>query len=335
MPLYNSNTEIDLFDLNSNDRLFLHKSGRELYIQTENEYLATLGGETIWLKYSQLASNCNFVWSIAENTNYVFFATESPGRVFRLNPTTDEFVDLGQVSGEGSLRAIICANDDSIIVGSSSGKLYRSTNNGVSWTEVLNFGDNCQDSLFLANNGDLILGTDGNCNLYHSTNNGVNWSLNHTFPDTGVFSFIERNTDIYVGTNGKIYKSTDGGVSWSNVANTSAWLVYDFIIDNNNKLLFSGRPNAGIWKEGTDDSQWNQIFSSTTNDWAYCLEKKNNIIYTGTALNGTIYATPDNGSTWIDQGRLGTEKKVYSMKLLNNGTLIAGSGDQGWVFRLL
>lgn len=335
MPLFNADTEIDLFNLNNDERLFLHKKGREIYVQTENEYLASLGAETIWAKYQRLATDCDFIWSIAENSNYVFFATQAPGRVFRLDLSINEFTNLGQISSESSLKAIVCANDDSIIVGSKDGKLYRSADNGNSWVEVLNFGENCQDSLFKTNDGNLILGTRGNCNLYRSTNNGVSWNLIKAFSDTGVLSFVERGTDMYVGIDGKIYKSVDNGANWNYIANTSAWVIYDFILDNNNKLLFSGYPNAGIWKEGEDDTIWNQVFFSIADERAYCLEKKNSTIYVGTALNGTIYASPDNGSTWINQGRLGTENKVYSMRLLNNGQLIAGSGDQGWVFRLL
>jgi photosystem II stability/assembly factor-like uncharacterized protein len=337
MPYYIRDNDLDLFNLNSDERVFLHKKGRNITVQTEQEYLAGLGAETIWAKYARLATNCNFVWSIAENNNFVFFATETPGRVFRQDKSNSTFSDLGQIGSENKLRAIVCADDNSIVVGSDSGKLYRSIDDGANWNQVLNFGDSCQDSFYKQNNGTLWFGTSGNGKIYSSADNGVSWNLKATLPETAVFCFIERGSDLYAGTHSSacIYKSIDGGNTWNKITNTSAWTIYDFIQADDGKILFSGRPDAGIWKEGNDDAQWNQVFSSTDDEWAYCVEKRNGSLYVGTALRANIYYSPDNGDTWINQGRLGTENKVYSLRVLSDNTLIAGSGDQGWVFRLL
>jgi hypothetical protein len=337
MPYYNRDVDLDLFNLNSDERVFLHKEGRNITVQTEQEYLASLGVETIWVKLLRLSVDCSFVWSISENTNYIFFATGIPGKVFRRDKTTSGVSDLGQIGSENRLKAIICADDGSIIVGSDSGILYRSTNNGDNWNQVLNFGDDCQDSFYKQSNGTLWFGTNGSGKIYSSDNNGVSWSLKATLPETAVFCFIERSGNLYAGTHSSacIYKSIDGGNTWSKVTNTSAWSIYGIIETDDGKLLFCGRPNAGIWREGNDDTQWNQVFSSADDEWGYCIEKRNGYLYVGTALRANIYYSPDNGDNWISQGRLGTENKVYSLKLLSDNTLIAGSGDQGWVFRLL
>jgi photosystem II stability/assembly factor-like uncharacterized protein len=126
-----------------------------------------------------------------------------------------------------------------------SGGIYRSINDGETWTQVWDESKVLQ-VLFHPTNANTVLGTtvmctekdeDDNCiawesNIILSTNGGVAWNIIHTIPGIAgrielafapsnpsiIYASFDNNPEGKNGNSGQILKSINGGTSWSLVS---------------------------------------------------------------------------------------------------------------------
>ncbi len=150
-------------------------------------------------------------------------------------------------------------------------KLYKTTNNGISWTAVSGLiGSGTIRELAISySNPSIIFASSGSV-LYKSTNGGVNWSsISSGLPGKTITSvnIHPENPDIAVlsvsgfGTN-KIYKTTSGGTGWVSIS------------------------------AGLPDSPGNDVL-------IYTWDQTNPETYFA-ALDNGVYYTRDNGATWTE-----------------------------------
>lgn len=196
------------------------------------------------------------------------------------------------------------ATSNTIIAGSVSGGVFKTTNGGSSWTRVSSNaqqytitalaqdtrsgqtanwyyagGENLGNSV--SESGAFYLG-DG---VYKSTDNGNTWTR-LTASNTGsVFSFDNcsdlisklvvdpTNGNVYAAAAGQIIRSTNGGTNWSTVlgpgcSNNSQ--VSDIVCTSTGRLYaaFSGStasPNDGVWTSTTGASgSWTHIAGTSS-----------------------------------------------------------------------
>lgn len=117
-----------------------------------------------------------------------------------------------------------------------AGSVLKSTDEGESWTKILNSPGNFNSVFFINENTGWIAGSGGK--IMKSTDGGLNWFfLNNTYSNglNSVF-FVNENTGWTVGNtyptgNGIILRTITGGVTSVNQAVTS--LPDDFILEQN------------------------------------------------------------------------------------------------------
>ncbi len=139
-------------------------------------------------------------------------------------------------------------------------KLYKSTNQGISWTEVsttglANLGN--VHTLTISGNKMILGGMDVNsangAKIFTSADNGANWILSMTGYDQtySPADFVTAsNGDVYVngvkynnesgGFINKLYKSTNQGISWTEVSTTglaNLGNVHTLTISGNKMIL--------------------------------------------------------------------------------------------------
>jgi hypothetical protein len=100
--------------------------------------------------------------------------------------------------------------------GDANGGLYRSTDRGLSWTQVL---DLKIEDIVAASNGTLYASAPGK-GVYRSTDGGASWTASGA-ADTGSrmrLAVAPSNASVlYALSNSKLYRSDNGGSSWSTV----------------------------------------------------------------------------------------------------------------------
>jgi hypothetical protein len=146
----------------------------------------------------------------------------------------------GNVGGRIRAMVIHPAQPDTIVIGSVSGGIWRSTNGGASWTPIDDFMANLAvsslvmqpgaPSVLYAGTGEGFYNADGirGAGIFKSTDGGTTWSqlpATSTSPSPGLlashFHYVNRvamsadGATLLAATRSGIFRSTDGGVTFT------------------------------------------------------------------------------------------------------------------------
>jgi len=146
-----------------------------------------------------------------------------------------------------------CQRGSSLFAGTSAHGVFKSTDNGITWSA--SNGGLADKSVFslVANASFVFAGTDSG--VFRSQNNGVTWqAANHGMEQKFVYCFLFAKGFLFAGTSGGLYKSADNGSSWSD-ANGNALTsstIHDIIITQHlvviaDNLVFYSDDNGNSW----------------------------------------------------------------------------------------
>lgn len=202
----------------------------------------------------------------------------------------------------------------SVLYCCSDGGVYKSTNDGTTWTDLNQKLSTLQYQSADYDPTNLLSfqgGTQDN-NKMTSTDGGSNW-IQRTTGDGGYTIVDPVNTNYVYGqyVNGSIQRSNNSGVSFSSITPSGStgglfYNPYEMAPGDHNTIVF-GR--ADIWKTtnaqtASSSSGWTQIATTGIvggNVSAIGISATNiNKIYIGTS-NGRILVTTDNGANWSVQ----------------------------------
>ncbi|MFM9699568.1 cellulose binding domain-containing protein [Streptomyces europaeiscabiei] len=215
----------------------------------------------------------------------------------------------GNMPGRGmGERLAVDPNRNSVLyLGAPSGKgLWRSTDSGVTWSQVTNFPN---VGNYVADPSD----TSG----YSSDNQGIVWV---TFDETTGTSQNATKT-LYVGVADKdnaVYRSTDAGATWSRVAGQpTGYLAHKGVLDATNGHLYlsysdKGGPYDGgkgrLWRYATATGTWTDISPVAEADTYYgfsglTVDRQDPGTVMATAYSSwwpdtQIFRSTDSGATW-------------------------------------
>jgi len=219
------------------------------------------------------------------------------------NTTLFSHADIHRLEYNGSI--LYCCSD---------GGVYKSTNDGTTWTDLnqklstLQYESADYDPTNLLS----FQGGSQDNNKQTTTNGGSNW-IQRTTGDGG-YTIVDPVTPAYVYgqyVNGSIQRSANTGTSFTNITPSGStgglfYNPYEMAPGNHNTIVF-GR--ADIWKTtnaqtATTSSGWTQIATTTIVGGSVSAigisATDINKIYIGTS-NGRILVTTDNGANWSVQ----------------------------------
>lgn len=217
-----------------------------------------------------------------------YILSSASGLQSRLKAGGLSFINSGprNVGGRTRALAVDMTNENIILAGGTTGGMWKSTDNGTSWTRTTKLEDHpsvtsiAQDpintTIWYYTTGELLgsAGENGaryrGNGLFKSTDNGDTWtSLASTASNTSElydsFDYAwnicidPNNSDVYVATADGIKRSTDGGNSWADVIVSDSY--YSDVI-----CTPSGVKYASLSDDGTSTG----IFRSVTgnlNEW--------------------------------------------------------------------
>lgn len=217
------------------------------------------------------------------------------------------------------------------------GKIYRSIDNGVTWT--LQYSNPTPNQPFYqihfidANIG-YVVGGSNSCGgtgcippggvILKTLDGGNSWTNVLQIHDVEFVSISSNSSgDLFAisnGSKGRIIKSINAGLNWTTIDSTDFSLIkitfsnnYGFCTGINGKIIRSN-DNGNTWELSTTLSAnyTNDIKFNTGN--GFCITN-----------NQTVYKTVDNGYTWTQ--KFHTDFQTYTLNPLTaNSCLIFGAG---------
>jgi hypothetical protein len=214
-----------------------------------------------------------------------------------------------------------------LFAGTTGGGVYRSTNNGGTWTQA---GLTTTDvNSFAFNSSGYIFAGTSNAGVYLSTNNGDIW----TQANSGLI-----NNEVYVGclgvnssgyifastssSNGGIYLSTNNGTDWTQANNGLTNIDVTSFAFNPSGYIFAGTSNAGVYLSTNNGTDWTQANNGLTNiDVTSLALNSSGYIFAGT--NVGVYLSTNNGNSWTQMGLTGVD--VVSLAINSSEYVFAGT----------
>jgi fibronectin type 3 domain-containing protein/photosystem II stability/assembly factor-like uncharacterized protein len=202
------------------------------------------------------------------------------------------------------------------------GCVYRSTDDGTSWTPV-NSGLSVSTVIAFASNGTSLF-AGGGWGMNVSTNNGDSWtSISNGISFKIVTAIDTSGTDLFAGTTSGVYRSTNQGETWTEINSGLTNLEIQSLarIGSN---LFAGTGGSGVFL--TTDNGANWVPANTGIESGYVTS----IVASGTnlfaAIEDSVYLSADSGASWTSLGN-GLASVSISCLAINGTDLYAGASN--------
>lgn len=222
------------------------------------------------------------------------------------------------------------------------GLILRTEDGGLNWTEqtsgitnVLNSNDYVN---YINDNGEdikLQIAVGENGVILKSVDNGTTWQIktSGTTEHLNDVTIYAPNTILVCGNNGTLLKSADFGETWTAISiNTTA---------NLNEIASTGPSlmevrissvvvgNGGVIFVSTDNDEWFEIASGTTENLLTAAFMESNVVCAGD--NGTILKSVNYGAAWT-AATSGITTKIFDIKFVSANVLV-GTSENGIIAR--
>ncbi len=210
----------------------------------------------------------------------------------------------------------LAVDSANLFVGAGYSGVYRSTDNGTSWTSVdSGLTGNIVTALAIspasggASSTNLFAGAvlpvpvpvvgqvppQPYGGVYLSTNNGESWAaVDSGLPHTLVTVLAVKDTNIFAGTSRGVFLSTNNGTSWTQMNNgLTDTIINAFAVKGTN--LFTGTAN-GIFLSTNNGASWTAASTGVTNTSISALGVFGPNLIAGD--NGILLST-NNGNSWM------------------------------------
>lgn len=187
-----------------------------------------------------------------------------------------EWRDAGSgISVTGLHSLTVCPADPAVAYAGSYKVVYRTSDSGKTWIEVLSFRGTSNGINTLAadplNMQVIYAGTAEG--LYRSSDQGAHWERIFKGvgePENMIFAiFINSNKpgNIYIGTRAGIFFTEDGGGNWESVQNLpSDVIVTSISADGHNPHVLYAASVRGIYKSMDSGAVWKRIHESDSDE---------------------------------------------------------------------
>ena len=204
--------------------------------------------------------------------------------------------------------------------------IFKSTDNGATWTGTTGLAGKIVNSLALKGNvvWAFFSALPNDSGVARSTDNGNSWQIVSSIITNAGESIVSDNA-IIVAEDNFIWRSTDDGASWDVVEQFALTGIGSF--GKAGTKLF-GAARTGIQTSTDNGASWNfEPFS----DGAFSFSAVGSTIYLGS--NNKVFKSTDLGATWIDMST-GLGKGGIQALLYDGATLFAGTpADAAGMYR--
>ncbi|MFM6947155.1 MAG: T9SS type A sorting domain-containing protein [Flavobacteriales bacterium] len=303
----------------------LTKLNGSLYVATNLGIFKSDDNGTTWMAINTGLNDTN-IFAITQMNNYLFainasFVYLSTDQGLTWNPTY-YFPASAQPTS-------LFAYNSTLFMGQVPGKLLKSVDNGVHWTQATTGMSTSDMNTGLPTvychtimNNTLYVGS--GLGLHQSNDNGDTWQGLGLGYAGNVNALLLNGNELYCGTSNGFYKSSDFGDTWrfNNDGLPSNVSVRSILVKGSE--LFIGTFYKGIFYSVNNGATWTPCNSSLTSLNINKLYLVGNTIFAATSgnsptLQSGVYQSTDNGNTW-QYTSSGLPSAIYVYDITSNGS---------------
>ena len=216
-----------------------------------------------WLKLYPMGYPTSFVYRIAVSGSGAIFGASAHGLlVSRDNGSTWDTI---YPDGSASSVVEVCADDAGLVLYSVNGKLFRSIDDGNTWTsQTVTYGSGIKTTLnSITIRKDGILYAGHNKGVLKSTDAGLSWSDCGSGWSSGSYYSISTNSLGYIFVvnvpDGGIFRSTDNGNSWNPIISGLPYAKFGALAVDQNDCLYINLGDLGLFQSTNHGNTWKEI----------------------------------------------------------------------------
>jgi len=305
-----------------------------LQVSTSSAFATTIVDDssitTTFRQVGPLADNITHYWRVkAKNAG----GASAWSTVWSFTTIMQAQINFWQeTSGPRGGNVVALAINSTGHVFAGNGGVFRSMDNGDSWTAVNNGLTNPYvNSLAINSSGHTFAGVSGG--VFRSMDNGDSWTaVNNglTDPNVGTLA-INSSGHIFAGTlDSGVFRSTNNGNSWTavNTGLTKTGYAWSPLAVNASGHIFVG--SGGVFRSTNNGDSWTNLNFPSPPVVSFAINSDGDI-FAGTIGHG-IFRSMDNGGNWIAVNTGLPDFVVWSLAINSSGHIFAGTWRSG-VFR--
>jgi hypothetical protein len=281
--------------------------------------IITISSAQIQLWYQQPTGNIGPSMSVIVNAQGMIFVSVHQKGIFRSLDTANTWQQVAPFTD--GVWSLASAPNGEIIASLWSQGIYRSTNSGNSWIQAASNKLHA-DIRAVNSSGEIFIEAEGK--LFRSSNSGSSWIAT----SIGANVIALQGDTMYAAKGTSVFRSADNGKQWAphsalpsntyalSVEPTGKIVAGTFLTDSiNSSSIFSYNGTTHAWNGIGPRSTINAL-----------VRRKDGALFAATNDSG-FYSSMNNGTSWRKINNGLTTTKIYSLALLSDTIIIAGTLD--------
>jgi hypothetical protein len=222
-------------------------------------------------------------------------STTNNGLTWNQSMFTNGVVSAMIRSADGALIAAVERGWGCLDVVDTSWGIYRSANNGLSWTKLGVVRENTF-SLALHPSGSMFAVTD--TGIYRSSNGGSLWQR-IPLDQGGMHSFaVSSDGWLFAATDNGFYRSSNEGNAWLQLSTSSVTWIGTVIAGKNGEIVLRGSDQGSLIRSTDKGNSWLAMNNGVQTEWLQSLNVDQDGVYMCTGEHGGYVWNEPNGK-WL------------------------------------
>ena len=217
----------------------------------------------------------------------------------------------------GGIASVAIAKNGTIYCGDFYCNVYRSTDEGISWTRkpVLSYHQGGVDQIVIDKSG-YIYAAIGEVGLFGSSDNGNTWiSFGFHSPTLRCIA-VDPTDKIYLGNDSGLYRSVNRGKSWEKFSTGISGGAYFIFIDTTNADIYASI-GSKLYRANDYSNNWKECGMSSN---AFIISTTG-VLFSARNWDG-CYCSKDKGVTWTKIDNIPGKEGNFRFLLADHGKII-------------